>query len=434
VDAEETLLRAEQAGLRLAIIGRIAALLLMGIWLIGTRADDPTRALGYVLVLSTFAVLGLAHYALIGTRFDKRWVKYVFITLDIAIISGLVATQPLYPSAASMPAVMTYRAPVFPFYFVILGVAAFSFSPAMVMWTGIAGALGWLGAFWHVAAQVEGVRNWSDIPASPTAEQVMGVVLDPRFGGLNGRIQEAVLLVVVAFLIAVVMWRARTTLKRQLEAERERASLSGMFGRFVPQAIVDAMVAGRGALAPVEREATVLFADIAGFTGMTERAGAARTVEILNAYFDEVTRIIGVHNGVVTQFQGDAVLATFNVPVEDAQHARSAFDAARAILACVAAREFAGERIRVRIGINTGSLVAGNVGGGGRHSYTVHGDAVNLAARLEALCKEHGTSLLLSAATAAALPGAALVAVGNIAVRGFTEPVAVYSIPPGVTQ
>jgi adenylate cyclase len=430
-DAEETLLRAEQTGLRLAIIGRIAALALMGIWLIGTRADDPRRALGYVLVLSTFAVLGLAHYALIGTRFDKRWVKYLFITLDIAIISGLVATQPLYPSAASMPAVMTFRAPVFPFYFVILGVAAFSFSPAMVMWTGIAGALGWLAAFWNVASKVEGVRNWSEIPPAPTAEQVMAVVLDPRFGGLNGRIQEAVLLVVVAFLIGVVMWRARSTLKRQLEAERERTTLSGMFGRFVPQAIVNAMVAGRGALAPVEREATVLFADIAGFTGMTERAGAARTVEILNAYFDEMTRIIGAHNGVVTQFQGDAVLATFNVPVEDAQHARSAFDAARAMLACVAGREFAGERIRVRIGLNTGSLVAGNVGGGGRQSYTVHGDAVNLAARLEALCKDHGTSLLLSAATATALPGATLVAVGNIAVRGFAEPVAVYSIPPG---
>jgi class 3 adenylate cyclase len=206
-----------------------------------------------------------------------------------------------------------------------------------------------------------------------------------------------------------------------------RATLSGIFGRFVPQAIVNAMVAGRGALAPVEREATVLFADIAGFTGMTERAGAVRTVEILNLYFDEVTKIISAHNGIVTQFQGDAVLATFNVPLEDAAHAASAVAAALAILACVAEREFAGERIRVRIGVNTGPLVAGNVGGGGRQSYTVHGDAVNLAARLEALCKEHGTSLLLSAATAKALPGATLVAVGTIAVRGLAEPVTVYS-------
>lgn len=422
-------LRAEQSGLRLAIIGRIAALALMGVWLISTRADDPTRMIGYILVLSLFAALGLAHYALIGTRFDRPWVKYVFITLDVAILSTLVATQPLYQSAAGLPAVMTFRAPVFPFYFVILGVAAFSFSPAMVMWTGIAGAIGWLLAFGHSASMVDGVRNWSEIPNNPTAEQIMAIVLDPKFGGLSGRIQEAVLLAVVAFLIAVVMWRARSTLRRQLEAERERATLSGMFGRFVPQAIVTAMVAGRGALAPVEREATVLFADIAGFTAMTQRAGAARTVEILNAFFEEVTRIIGAHNGIVTQFQGDGVLATFNVPVEDPNHASNAFQAAEEILACVACRDYAGERIRVRIGINTGSLVAGNVGGGGRQSYTVHGDAVNLAARLEALCKEHGTSLLLSATTAKALPEAQLVAVGEIAVRGFAQAATVYSIP-----
>jgi len=422
-------LRAEQTGLRLAIIGRTVALVLLGAWLVGTRARDPTRALDYLLLLSVFAVLGLAQYWLIGTRFDKRWLKYVFITVDIAILSALVATQPLFETAADLPPVMMFRAPVFPFYFVILGVAAFSFSPGMVLWTGIAGALGWLVAFLHAAGGVDGALNWRAIPPDPTAEQVMAVVLDPNFGGLSGRIQEAILLVVVALLIALVMWRARSTLTRQLEAERDRATLSGIFGRFVPRTIVNAMIAGRGALAPVEREATVLFADIAGFTEMTERAGAVRTVEILNAYFDEVTRIIGARNGIVTQFQGDAVLATFNVPVEDAGHAGNAFEAARAILACVAGREFAGERIRVRIGINTGSLVAGNVGGGGRQSYTVHGDAVNLAARLEALCKEHGTSLLLSATTAKALPEAKLVAVGDIAVRGLAEPVTVFSIP-----
>ena len=79
------------------------------------------------------------------------------------------------------------------------------------------------------------------------------------------------------------------------------------------------------------------------------------------------------------------MLATFNVPVEDPNHASNAFQAREEILACVACRDYAGDRVRVRIGLNTGLLVAGNVGGGGRQSYTVHGDTVNLAARLEAL-------------------------------------------------
>lgn len=428
-EAGEMFLRAEQTGLKLAIIGRTVALVLLGLWILASRADDPARLFGYAIALAVFAALGLAHYFLIATRFDRPWVKYAFIALDIAIVSALVATQPVYQSAADLPSVFIFRLPIFPFYFVILGIAALSFSPGLVAWAGITGALGWMSAFAHRASGVEGLLNWSQIPPNPTAEEVMAVVLDPNFGGLSARIQEIVSLAVVAVLIALVMWRARTTLRRQLEAEHDRAMLSGIFGRFVPQAIVNAMLDGRGALAPIEREATVLFADIAGFTEMTERAGPVRTVEILNAYFDEVTRIIGANNGIVTQFQGDAVLATFNVPVEDAGHAGNAVNAARAILACVAGREFAGERIQVRIGINTGLLVAGNVGGGGRQSYTVHGDAVNLAARLEALCKEHGTSLLLSATTAKALPEAELVAVGDVAVRGFTEPVTVYSIP-----
>jgi class 3 adenylate cyclase len=256
----------------------------------------------------------------------------------------------------------------------------------------------------------------------------MSIVLDPNYGGFSARVQEVVLLAIVALLIAVVMWRARDTLKRQLEAERDRAAISGIFGRFVPQSVVDAMIAGDGALDPVEREATVLFADIAGFTKMTERVGPARTLEILNVYFDEVTRIIGEHNGIVTQFHGDAVLATFNVPVADAEHASNAFKAARMMLACVSEREFASERLQIRIGINTGPLVAGNVGGGGRQTYSVYGDTVNVAARLETLCKDHDTSLLLSATTAKVLPYEDLVATGDITIRGHKESVTVFSI------
>jgi class 3 adenylate cyclase len=422
-------LRAEQSGLKLAIKGRTVTLVVLGAWLVVTRSEDAARALGYAAVMAIFVLLGVAHYALIATRFDRRWIKYAFVTLDIAILSALIATQPLFPTAADLPSVTIFRASLFEFYFVILGVAAFSFSAGLVLWTGLAGALGWLSAFMQAASKGNKPLNWSDIPPNPTAQEVLAVILDPNFGGLGARIQEAILLMVVAALIALVMRRARKTLTRQLKAERDHSALSGLFGRFVPPTIVKAMIAGRGVLAPVEREATVLFADIAGFTEMTERTGAARTVDIMNAYFDEMTRIAGEHNGIVTQFIGDAVLVTFNVPVEDPRHAVNGFESARAMLACVASREFAGERLRIRIGINTGSLVAGNVGGGGRQSYTVYGGTVNVAARLEALCKEHDSSLLVSAATARALPDVGLVPIGEIAVRGIAEPVSVYSLP-----
>ena len=170
---------------------------------------------------------------------------------------------------------MLYRATVFEFYFLVLGLAAFSFSPGAVLWTGIAGALGWLGTFAWRSHGLHGVLNGSDIPPRPSAEQVTAVVLDPAFGALGSRVQEGISLVVVAFLLAVVMHRARRTLTRQLEAERDRSAISGMFGRFVPRQVGDAMIGNRGALEPVERVASVLFADVAGFTRMIERAGAA---------------------------------------------------------------------------------------------------------------------------------------------------------------
>ena len=152
-------LHAERSGLRLAIVGRIVTLVLLGAWLVGTRAEDPQRAVGYAVVLTIFAVLGAIHYALIGTRLDRRWVKYAFVTLDIAIVSILIATQPLYATAADLPAVTTFRAPTFVFYFVILGITALGFSPGMVLWTGVVGAFGWLAAFEHSAAQVPGVLD-----------------------------------------------------------------------------------------------------------------------------------------------------------------------------------------------------------------------------------------------------------------------------------
>ena len=143
-----------------------------------------------------------------------------------------------------------------------------------------------------------------------------------------------------------------------------------------------------------------------------------------------MVEILERHRGVVTQFQGDALLATFNVPLADPDHAANALRAALEMQSAVRCRDFAGRRIANRIGVNTGPVVAGAVGAKGRLSYTVHGDAVNLAARLEALNKELGTSILVSRSTAARVEGFALRPRGEVGVRGQSERVAVYTLGP----
>ncbi len=422
---DATFSRAEQAGLKLAIKGRIIALSVVGLWLVVSRG--PEHAVEYLTPVLVFAALGAIHYLVIGSARDRPWVKYVFFSTDILLLSMAVALLSPAPEI-QLPQIFMFKFNIFPFYFMILGVAAFSFSPGLVLWSGLLGAGTWMGAFMWVLSRMDKPLDWSDIPDNPTKEQFLGVFLSEEFVGLGSRIQEAIIYLVVAILIAIVMHRARQTVRRQLAAERDMTAVSQMFGRFVPKAVADSMIRDQGTLTPVERQATVLFTDLSGFTNLTEARGPRAIVDILNAYFDAATEIIGKYNGVVTQFQGDAILAVFNVPIEDDDHAQHAFDAAIELLDAVRSRTFANQQLAIRIGLNSGPLIAGNVGGGGRQSYTVHGDTVNLAARLENLNKEYGTSLLVSQSTADLLSDVDLRKIGETEIRGLSELVGVYTL------
>lgn len=425
IEINRTFERAEQAGLKLAIKGRLIALLLVGFYLVVTRG--PERAVDIIAALLMLAALGIAHFVIIGSNWDRPWIKYAFVSIDLLILSAaiaVVAPEPRIP----LPQIFMFRFDVFLYYFMILGVSAFSFSPGLVLWVGVLGASGWLTAFAWVRSGMEGPLEWGDAVATGSRERYLEVILSPDFVASGSRVQEALIFLVVAVLLAVVMHRARQTVRRQLEAERDRATLSRIFGRFVPEAVANALISQQGALDPVERSGTVLFIDIVEFTSLMESRGPRLTVNVLNDYFDAATEIIGRNHGVVTQFIGDGILAVFNVPIENEAHAECAYNAAKEILAKVRDSRFSGENVAVRIGLNTGPLIAGVVGGGGRQSYTVYGDTVNLASRLEVLNKQYGTSLLVSESTAALLPAAELERIGEVEIRGLSAPVGVHTL------
>ncbi len=216
---------------------------------------------------------------------------------------------------------------------------------------------------------------------------------------------------------------------RMVTGLRERALIRETFGRYVPERVAAAILSGEGELAPKSKIATILYVDIEDFTGIAERASPDQVVEMLNEFFSTVIEPIENNNGVVTQFQGDALLATFNLPIKDKQHASSAFSAGVAIQQLCSEKRFAGAALKARIGIATGQVTAGNVGSDTRLSYTVHGDAVNLAARLEQLNKQLGTYLLLDEATAQRLGEAAPVEfVDEVKIRGREASVRVYTV------
>lgn len=219
-------------------------------------------------------------------------------------------------------------------------------------------------------------------------------------------------------------------------ATRRHARLTrAMFAQYVPPTVVERLVAQPHLLrlGGEAREVTLMFTDLEGFTTLSELLSAEQTVELLTLYFNTMTPLIHATGGTVDKFIGDAVMAFWGAPLDDAHHAEHAV---RAALAMRQAMEGLAGRLRerglppvhMRIGLHTGRVVVGNVGSEQRFSYTAIGDAVNLAARLEGANKAFGTHILMSGSTAERLPPElGLRALDDVIVKGRSEPVRVFT-------
>ena len=226
----------------------------------------------------------------------------------------------------------------------------------------------------------------------------------------------------------VELSQAGTAFNEMVMGLQERDRIRSLFGKYVPESIAKRLLIGEETIEPQVTEATILFTDLEGFTAKSEQMRPEEIVEMLNAYFSVLADIVERFGGVITQFQGDAILATFNVPVPDPDHASQAVRAGIAIRDAVATQSFAGHHLNCRIGINTGEVVAGAVGAADRLNYTVHGDAVNLAARLEALNKDYDTDILMSKFTADQTTGFSLKQVDVVPIRGKSEAVTIFTV------
>ena len=208
-------------------------------------------------------------------------------------------------------------------------------------------------------------------------------------------------------------------------AERER--IREAFGTYVDPEIAEHILREGTSLAGEEVEVTVMFLDVRGFTGFAERAPAQEVVATINRLFALVVPRVHEHKGHVDKFVGDGVLAVFGAPRRQPDHADLALAAAIKIAAAVEAE--LGDELRVGIGLSSGVVVAGNVGGAGRFEFSVIGDTVNVAARVEAATRATGDTILLSEATKELLRApAALEERPGVALKGKTEPVRVFAV------
>jgi adenylate cyclase len=209
-----------------------------------------------------------------------------------------------------------------------------------------------------------------------------------------------------------------------------------LFSRYVSKDVYQQLLASptEAVLGGQRREMTVLFSDMRGFTTLSESGEAEDLVRQLNQYFTRMVDVVFAHRGTIDKFVGDMVMALYGAPLDDADHADHAVQTALAMVRELRQlnRVWAVEgrtTLDIGIGINTGEMIAGNIGSDTIMSYTVIGDNVNLGARLESLNKDFGTRILISEATRRQLKGTYDIRpLGEVTVKGKTRSVHVFEV------
>ena len=214
---------------------------------------------------------------------------------------------------------------------------------------------------------------------------------------------------------------------------RNKKLITGLFGQYVPPGLVDEMaknpanfsMEGRG------ENLTILFSDVRGFTTISESLDPKALSELMNGFLTPLTEVIYRHGGTIDKYMGDCIMAFWGAPIADAEHARHGVEAALEMnLALVKINQDYAARgwpeIKIGVGLNTGHVSVGNMGSKIRLAYTVMGDAVNLASRLEGITKEYGATIVIGADTRAELPDLIARELDKVRVKGKDQAVTIY--------
>ncbi|HEX6828283.1 MAG TPA: adenylate/guanylate cyclase domain-containing protein, partial [Burkholderiales bacterium] len=214
---------------------------------------------------------------------------------------------------------------------------------------------------------------------------------------------------------------------------RSKRLITGLFGRYVSPALVEEMARHPDTVSMEgdSREMSVLFSDVRGFTTISERMDPKELSRFMNEFLTPLTEVIYQHRGTVDKYMGDCIMAFWGAPLPDPNHARNAVLAGMAMQATLRGlqarfREMGWPEIRAGVGVNSGQVRVGNMGSQMRIAYTVMGDAVNLASRLEGITKQYGVDMVVGENTRSALPDFVFLELDRVRVKGKEEPVAIY--------
>ncbi len=394
----------------------ILILLFGGLWLLSQQVNMsgtmfqvvPWALLAYFVF--TVTRLGLSYRISL-----PHWFLTVSVLLDVALLMVLIWS---FHIQYEQPPSFYLKVPTLMYVFIFISLRALRFEPRYIMIAGLTAIVGWGILVWWVVYSVAGdtmiTRNYVTYMTS-------NAIL------IGAEIDKMVSIFLVTAVLCIVVIRARRSFFRAVLEQTNAQDLS----RFVSKEVAERITSSAIQIQPGDgesREASIIFTDIEGFSGVSENMSASELAKTLNAYFGAMGEVIDRFGGVITLFEGDLMLITFNAIKDDPDHARNAVKTALAIEELARTQTFNGATLKTRCGINTGEMNIGAVGAQDRLVFTVHGDNVNIAARLEQLNKQYGTYIMMGEATHLAVQNEyPCTLVCETPVKGRVQAVKVYS-------
>ena len=405
---------------RYAAYGRSAVVVVVGLWL--AWSIPAPRVYYYEVLLAIFIALGWLNYLSSRRLGTEHWLIYGFGFVDMGLLTfALLSQNPL--AELPVPVALHYRSDGFVFFFLLVAGVLHSYSPRLVLWSGVSIALWWAGAL-AIAVRTPGVVTEFNLPGLDEMSRLHSIerAQQPDFIEVMGRMQEMLVVVLVAVIASFAVARSRRLVLESVRTERARDNLARYFS---PEVAAELASDEHDLGAARRQHAAVLFADIVGFTPLSETLGPEGTIALLREWHGALGDIVFRHGGTLDKYIGDGLMATFGTPHSRPDDASRALEAALEMAAWARrsrpggvvavdapARPLGGSPragaplrspgrptdrpVRIGIGLHYGPVVLGDIGNARRLEFAVLGDTVNVASRLEGLTRDLEAELAVS--------------------------------------
>jgi adenylate cyclase len=393
----------EEVGVRLGARARWLVLSVIAVW-IGIENDWP-EALFYHAFVIAFIATGAAPVLLIRAGRLVEWHRYLFPFLDMLLMTLLLLVpNPLDADRFPPPATLRFRNEIY--FFLLLSSSVFTYSPRIVLWTGFSGVLCWsVGTLVIYFLPGSLGEPPPELLEGLSGEEKLAVLFDMRRVYLGILVRQVIVLVLTAAGLALFVNRVCQLVAKHADSERQRTNLS----RYFSANMIDELAELDEPLgATRQQDVAVLFADLVGFTSLSEAMPPEELIEMLREFHGRMERTVFANQGTLDKYLGDGIMATFGTPRVGDRDATNALSCARSMIESVGQwneRRAAAHlpSLQIAIGVHYGTVVLGDIGGDQRLEFAVLGDTVNTASRLEELTRSTPSPLLVSDALVSAV-------------------------------